>query len=104
MAEGDFSSYAIPANTGYNVTKTRHHEAPANTDPAKVHLPNPCTVFITGGGRGLSEAMAYAFAKARASDVILAARTATELDVVAANLRNITSKIKVSTVICDVTS
>ena len=67
-------------------------------------LPNPCTVLITGGGRGLGEATAYAFAKAGASDIILAARTTAELDTVAANLGKMSSNINVSTVRCDVTS
>jgi NAD(P)-dependent dehydrogenase (short-subunit alcohol dehydrogenase family) len=104
MVDENLGSYAIPAHTGYYVTKTQHHEAPANTDPSKVHLPNPCTVLITGGGRGLGEATAYAFAKAGASDIILAARTTTELDAVAANLRKMSSKINVSTIPCDVSS
>lgn len=84
--------------------KTHHHEAPANIDPSKVKLPSPCTVLITGGGRGLSEATAYAFAKAGASDIILAARTATELDTVATNLGKMSSNINASTVRCDVAS
>jgi NAD(P)-dependent dehydrogenase (short-subunit alcohol dehydrogenase family) len=100
----DLDSYALPAHTGYYVTKTYHHEAPANTDPSNVKLPSPCTVLITGGGRGLGEATAYAFAKAGASDIILAARTTTELDTVAANLGKMSSNINVSTVRCDVTS
>jgi NAD(P)-dependent dehydrogenase (short-subunit alcohol dehydrogenase family) len=104
MSPPDLGSYAIPAHTGYYVTETCHHEAPANTDPSKVKLPNPCTVLITGGGRGLGEATAYAFAKAGASDIILAARTAAELDTVAANLGKMSSNINVSTVRCDVTS
>src|SRR3954447_16044020 len=57
-----------------------------------------------GGGRGLGEATAYALAKAGASDIILAARTTTELDTVAANLGKMSSNINVSTVRCDVTS
>lgn len=105
MVEEKLGSYAaIPAHTGYYVTKTQHHAAPANTDPSKVHLPHPCTVLITGGGRGLGEATAYAFAKAGASDIILAARTTTELDAVAANLRATYPKVKVSSAGCDVTS
>jgi NAD(P)-dependent dehydrogenase (short-subunit alcohol dehydrogenase family) len=104
MSPQDLGSYAMPAHTGYYVTKTYHHEAPANTDPSKVKLPSPCTVLITGGGRGLGEATAYAFAKAGASDIILAARTTTELDTVATNLGKMSSNINVSTVRCDVTS
>ena len=104
MSPPNLGSYAIPAHTGFYVTKTQHHEAPANTDPLKVKLPNPCTVLITGGGRGLGESMAYAYAKAGASDIVLAARTTTELDAVAANLRKMSDKINVSTAVCDVTS
>jgi NAD(P)-dependent dehydrogenase (short-subunit alcohol dehydrogenase family) len=94
MVEEKFGSYAtIPAHTGYYVTETQHHSAPANTDPSKVHLPHPYTVLITGGGRGLGEATAYAFARAGASDIILAA-----------NLRTTYPKVKVSTARCDVAS
>jgi NAD(P)-dependent dehydrogenase (short-subunit alcohol dehydrogenase family) len=105
MVDENLGSYAaIPAHTGYYVTKAQHHEAPANTDPSKVHLPTPCTVLITGRGRGLGEATAYAFAKAGASDIILAECTTTGLDTVTANLRATYPKIKVSTAKCDVTS
>jgi NAD(P)-dependent dehydrogenase (short-subunit alcohol dehydrogenase family) len=102
MVDENLGSYAtIPAHTRYYVTKTWHHEAAANTDASKVRLPTPCTVLITGG---LGEATAYAFAKAGASDIILAARTTTELDAVAANLHTTYPKIKVSTAKCAVTS
>ena len=104
MSPSDLGSFSVPVHTGYYVTETTHHEVPANTDPLKVQLPNPCTVLITGGGRGLGEAMAYAFAKAGASDIVLAARTPTELDSVASHLRTSHPALKVSTVKCDVTS
>ncbi len=48
--------------------------------------------------------MAIAYAQAGASDIVLAARTTTELDLVAARLHKISDSIKVSTVQCDVTS
>ena len=104
MVDENMSYSKLPAYTGYTFTKTQHHERPANTDPSKVKLPQPCTVLITGAGRGLGEAMAIAYAQAGVSDVILAARTATELDAVAARLHKISESIKVSTVQCDVTS
>jgi len=104
MVDENLKISQVPAYSGYGFTKTHHHEPAANIDPSKVTLPKPCTVLITGGGRGLGEAIAIGFGKAGASDIILAARTTTELDLVAAQLRNISSSINVSTVSCDVTS
>ena len=94
----------IPAHTGWFFTSTTYHDAPPELDPTKVRLPNPCVVCITGGGRGLGEAYAVAFAQAGASDVILSARSVNELETVASKLRNISKNVRVSTVSCDVTS
>ena len=94
----------IPAHMGWYFTSTHHKEPPRSLDPNLVTLPEPCVVCITGGGRGLGEEYAVAFAKAGASGIILAARSENELEAVASRLKTISSTIKVSTVRCDVTS
>ena len=94
----------IPAHTGFFFTPTLHQDAPSELDPAKVQLPEPCVVCITGGGRGLGEAYALAFAKAGASDIILTARSSKGLEAVAVKVRDISKSIRVSTVVCDVSS
>ena len=94
--------YRYSCHTGYHVTKTKHNEAPANIDPSDVKLPQ--TLLVTGGGRGFGEAYTYAFAKAGTGDIVLAARTTTELEAVAFILWVAHPDIKVSTTKCDVTS
>ena len=94
----------IPAHTGWYFTSTFHKEPAPSLNPSLVKLPKPCVVCITGGGRGLGEEYAVAFAKAGASGIILAARSQNELEAVARRLKSIRSAIKVSTVRCDVTS
>jgi NAD(P)-dependent dehydrogenase (short-subunit alcohol dehydrogenase family) len=69
----------------------------------KVTLPNPFVVVITGGGRGLGEAYAVAYAQAGASGIVLAARSQDEPDGVARRVPGISPKTKVSVVKYDVT-
>lgn len=59
------------AHTGMFVSK---HIIVARLSKLKVTLPNPFVVVITGGGRGLREAYAVAYAQAGASGIVLAAR------------------------------
>lgn len=94
----------IPAHLGFNFTSTTYNDAPDGLDPSKVRLPSPCVVCITGASRGLGEAHAIAFAKAGASDIVLAARSGDDLDAVAESIKAVSNKIRVSAVRCDVTS
>ncbi len=57
--------------------------------------------IITGGGRGIGRGIALAFARA-GCDVVLAARTASQLERVASEVRTIGRRV--STVVTDVTS
>lgn len=70
----------MPAHMGNDVTKTRHTEPNASTDPSKVSLPEGYTVIITGAGKGIGQYIARAYAQAKASNIIVTARTATDLD------------------------
>jgi NAD(P)-dependent dehydrogenase (short-subunit alcohol dehydrogenase family) len=93
-----------PPHLGFNFTPTIHHDAPAKLDPRKVKIPEPCSVLITGAGRGLGEAHAIAFAQAGASDIILTSRTLLELENVKGKILAVNPTIKVSTIVCDVSN
>ena len=93
---------SMPAHYGFTFTPTIHHAPPSYLDATKVRLPSPCTILITGAGRGIGEAHAIAFAQADASDVILSSRTLSQLKSVKEKILAINPSIKVSTVVCDV--
>lgn len=61
-------------------------------------------VLITGAGRGIGRAAALQFAHAQVSTIILCARTSTQLEEVAAAIRQISKEIKVLTYSVDVTN
>lgn len=95
----------FPIHTGWYFTdKTYHEEAPTKLAPSFTRLPAKTTVCITGGGRGLGESVALAFAKAGARGIIICTRSTRELEEVAAKIIAINNTIKVSVVTCDVTS
>lgn len=97
-------SFAFPAHTGWYFTeKTYRDGAPSKIDLAHTRLPPNTTVCITGGGRGLGESMALAFAKAGAGGIVICARSTHELNEVASKISAIDNTIKVSVVTCDVT-
>jgi NAD(P)-dependent dehydrogenase (short-subunit alcohol dehydrogenase family) len=97
--------FVFPEHTGFYFTPTQYHlTADPKLDPSIVKLPSKTTVCITGGGRGLGKSIALAFAKAGAGAIIICSRSTSELDEVAAQIRNISIAIKVSVMNCDVTS
>ncbi|KAF2111161.1 hypothetical protein BDV96DRAFT_472314, partial [Lophiotrema nucula] len=85
------------------LTKTSYNSPSPKIDPRKVTLPKPFVVCITGGGRGLGEAYAIAYAQAGASHIVLAARSMNELEAAKANVQKINPGTKASIVKCDVT-
>lgn len=93
-----------PAYTGHNFTHTTRSTTPAYLDPGNVQLPRPFIVAITGGGRGLGEAYAIAYAQASASHIFLAARSSDELEAVARKVKEVDESVKVTCVTCNVTS
>lgn len=90
---------------GNGVTKTRHTEPSASTDPSKVSLPDSYTVIITGAGKGIGQYIARAYAQAKASNIIITARTASDLEQVKSDLEQIANSngtsINVRTVASD---
>lgn len=79
----------MPAHLGNNVTQTKHTEPNASTDPSKVTLPEGYTVIITGAGKGIGQHIARAYAQAKASNIIITARTSSDLDAVKSELEQI---------------
>lgn len=79
----------MPTHLGNEMTKTRHTEPNASTDPWKVTLPEGYTVIITGAGKGIGQHIAGAYAQARARNIIITARTSSDLDQVKSDLEKI---------------
>lgn len=78
-----------PAHMGNGMTKIIHTKPNASTDPSTVSLPEGYTVIITGAGKGIGQYIARAYAQAKASNIIITARTAADLDQVKSDLENI---------------
>ena len=70
----------MPAHMGNGMTETRHTEPYASIDPSKVSLPDGYTVIITGAGKGIGQYIARAYTQAKASNIIITARTASDLE------------------------
>jgi len=70
----------MPTHLGNKITNKLHTEPNASTDPSKVSLPEGYTVLITGAGKGIGQYIARAYAQAGASNVIITARTASDLE------------------------
>ena len=85
-------------------TGEQQHEVNPAIDPAKVKLPAGFAVCILGASRGIGASIAYAYALAGATTIIVAARSASSVEAVAARCREIKSDIKVDCEACDIGS
>lgn len=85
-------------------TKTKHSAIPASLNPETASLPSTFTVCIIGASKGIGEHIAYAYAKAGATQICIASRTVVDLDPVAANIKAINATIHISTAPCDIAS
>lgn len=83
---------APPAHFGGEFTKTIHQDPDEAIDPSKVTLPDGFVVVVTGAGKGIGEYIAKAYAQARASNIVITARTKSDLDRVKLALEEIASK------------
>jgi NAD(P)-dependent dehydrogenase (short-subunit alcohol dehydrogenase family) len=82
---------------------TRHAVVPSSLNPATVHLPTDLTACIIGAGVGIGKHIALAFAHARASRLIIAARTLADLQIVRDEIHaSINDGIDVDVQLCDV--
>lgn len=99
------TSPQMPAHMGKDLTKTSHTKPNTTTDPSHVSLPDGYTVIITGAGKGIGQHIARAYAQARATNIIITARTASDLDEVKSDLEDIAqtngTKVKVRTLPSD---
>ncbi|RGP78276.1 dehydrogenase reductase sdr family member 7 precursor [Fusarium longipes] len=83
---------------------TNHNKPYSAIDPENAELPKDFVVCIIGAGGAAGAGLARSFAKAGASGMILAARTAVTLDKTAAEVASINSSTKVVSVTCDISS
>lgn len=105
MTKADDILKGLPTWSGAYFTPTLHEKSPpAKLDPRNVKLPQPFVVCITGGGRGLGEAYAVAYAQAGASHIVIAARSVSELEDVKSKIKEENNSVNVVTVECDVTN
>ena len=96
----------LPDHTGWQITPTLHKAVNNTTDPSKITLPSPCTVCIIGASRGIGAHVAYAYAVAGASALVLAGRDVSALEAVASETRRLAQKTDVLVIVvaCDITS
>jgi NAD(P)-dependent dehydrogenase (short-subunit alcohol dehydrogenase family) len=83
-----------------------HHDIYDAIDP-RTTLANKAhgkTILITGAGRGIGRSIAIAFAHAGADRLILTARTATQLDAVANEIKGVSNEVEVIRIPTDVTN
>lgn len=71
---------------------TTHKTIYPSIEPSAARLPPKFVVFITGAGRECGKGIAIAYAKAGASGIIITSRTASELDEVAAEIKEISKE------------
>jgi len=81
-----------------------HNNPEGPTDASKVSLPPNFTVAIAGGSRGIGAGCARAYARAGASNIVIASRNPQTLAQTADELRTIHPKAQVVNKVCDVTS
>ena len=85
-------------------TNTSHSSVPQGLRHEWVVLPAGFTVCIIGASQGIGEYIAYAYAKAKATNIMIASRTLADLEVVAGKLRAISQEVRVETAVCDISS
>lgn len=85
-------------------TETQHTEVTPAIDPSEVSLPAGFTVCILGASRGIGASIAYAYARAGASKLVLAARSVGGLEIVATECKKLRPEIGVVCEPCDIAS
>lgn len=93
----------FPSHMGLTFTKKYHTHSEGPTDPSKQTLPDPFVALITGAGKGLGYHISLAFARAGASGLIIASRTASDLEKVSTEIKFINPRCEVLSRVCDTT-
>ena len=96
----------LPDHTGWQITPTLHTAVNDATDPSKVTLAFPLAACIIGASRGIGAHIAYAYAVAGASALVLAGRDLAKLETVATETRLVAKRknLLIIVAICDITS
>lgn len=96
----------LPDHTAWQITPTLHQTVNSTTDPSTTTLPSPFAVCIFGASRGIGAHIAYAYAKAGASSLVLVGRDSSALEAAVNETRRLAQKkdIQVVPAICDITS
>ncbi len=96
----------LPDHTGWQITPTLHRAVNDTTNPSKITLPSPFAVCIIGASRGIGAHIAYAYAAAGASALVLTGRDVSALEAVANETRRAARKVELQVIfaICDITS
>lgn len=81
-----------------------HDKIYPDIEPTQTTLPPSYTVCVIGASRGIGAGIAYAYAQAGASTIILASRNTTELFETASRCRSANANIQVRVTFCDITS
>lgn len=85
-------------------TKTHHHDTyPALLESQPEHIYQEASVFITGAGTGIGQAIALAFARANAAAIFLAGRTQSTLSDTERKIRQISGDCIVKCYVTDIT-
>ena len=82
----------------------QHHEIHPAIDATKVKLPKPYVVCIIGASRGIGSGVAFSYAKAGATGLVLASRRVSGLEETAASCRELNADVQAEIVTCDITS
>ena len=83
---------------------SRHSHPNAALDATQVHLPKPFVVCVVGASRGIGAGIAYSYARAGASSIVLSSRRVSGLEETGSKCRQISPNINIEIVPCDITS
>lgn len=89
--------------TGVHFAAPLHHKPEGPLDFSNVKLPNPFVVLIAGGSKGIGLGTARAFATAGAIDIIITARSKSDLESAAKTVREANPSTNVVFYTCDIT-